>query len=264
MFKNLSPTHLFGQEKIRYQTSDDFGEIQVVDDKLLRTLYLGSRNKQSAMVRSHPNVLVLEYTQLVTSALLFQPNPKSILVLGLGGASLVKFFRRLNPCAEILAVELREKVVNIAHDFFYLPRNDSHLHLYCEDAFKFIEIHAQDLCNDILVVDLFSQNGPSKAATSTVFFNLCKQSLSKKGILCVNWWNNDTRNLKLIVSTLKQLFSGKLLYINSSKKPGNILIFAFNDHSIFEPGLSDKMWFTDLEHQTGINYTHLVRRFRQC
>src|SRR5690242_4405150 len=71
----------------------------------LRCLYFSLSFVQSAMRIKDPDALDLAYTQKMMAFLLFNPRPRSLLLLGLGGGSLAKFCYSRLPAARITAVE---------------------------------------------------------------------------------------------------------------------------------------------------------------
>jgi spermidine synthase len=54
----------------------------------LRHLHVGGRAIQSAMRLDAPDDLALAYTRAMMAALLFQPQPRDVVLIGLGGGSL--------------------------------------------------------------------------------------------------------------------------------------------------------------------------------
>ena len=66
---------------------------------------------QSEMSLKAPNDLALRYTQKMMAFLLFQPRPMRIVLIGLGGGSLVKFCHHRLPGARMTAVELDPDVI---------------------------------------------------------------------------------------------------------------------------------------------------------
>ena len=60
------------------------------DNDDMRTLHFDDRFIQSAMRISAPNELLLSYTRAMMGFLLFKPQPRHILMIGLGGGSLAK------------------------------------------------------------------------------------------------------------------------------------------------------------------------------
>jgi spermidine synthase len=97
-----------------FSCHDEEGVIEVVDDLDTRALYFGTSARQSAMSPEEPHRLVLSYTRAMLSGLLFTRQPRSALVLGLGGGSLPRFLMHVFPTCRIDVVERRAKVVQVA------------------------------------------------------------------------------------------------------------------------------------------------------
>ena len=106
-----------------YQTTDEYGVIEVVDyKKIIRSLHFGNATQQSGMYLYNPVTLLHPYTQAMLSCTALQA-PERVLILGVGGGSMIKFLLHHFHQVEIDAVELRQAVVDTAHDYFDLPVN---------------------------------------------------------------------------------------------------------------------------------------------
>ena len=57
------------------------------------------QRSQSCMHTQDPKQMVLSYTQMMMSGLLMMPNPENILIVGLGGGTLVTALTELIPTA---------------------------------------------------------------------------------------------------------------------------------------------------------------------
>jgi spermidine synthase len=77
--------------------------------------------RQSCMDMRHPDRLQLNYTRMMLGSLYLNPNPRSILIVGLGGGSLPRALLKLLPDAKIDVVEIDPAVVSVAQKFFDLP-----------------------------------------------------------------------------------------------------------------------------------------------
>src|ERR1700691_3867878 len=75
---------------------------------------------QSEMRIDDPCALVNEYTRKMMGFLAFQPRPKRVLIIGLGGGSLVKYCHRNLPATQITAIEI-DPVVLALRSQFYRP-----------------------------------------------------------------------------------------------------------------------------------------------
>lgn len=106
-----------------HHSEDEFGTITVLDDGECRILAFAPNDEQSRCLKATPHVLQYEYTQAMLLVLLFC-QPKRVLILGLGGGSLVTALHRHIPGIHITAVELHT-VIDIAHRFFQMPRSNA-------------------------------------------------------------------------------------------------------------------------------------------
>src|SRR3569623_1391487 len=125
-----------------HRSRDADGPIEVVDDGVIRTLHFGNDVRQSSMALHDPVHLMLLYTQAMMSCLLFQPDPKRVLLIGLGGGSLAKFLLHHFPRCKIDAVERRAAVVKLAHGYFQLPETPR-LRVTVDDACEHLKLSAR-------------------------------------------------------------------------------------------------------------------------
>ena len=84
---------------------------------LLFTVRRSNRN-QSCLDLDDPDRLIFPYARMMLSGLLVTPQPKRILMVGLGGGTLPKVFNALTPEATQDLVEIDEAVVTVAKRFF--------------------------------------------------------------------------------------------------------------------------------------------------
>ena len=75
--------------------------LEVVEERGMRVLHLGSQAIQSAMRLTRPWDLELAYTRAMMGFLLFNSTPQDVLMIGLGGGSLAKFIRKQRPRTRI-------------------------------------------------------------------------------------------------------------------------------------------------------------------
>ena len=66
--------------------------VEVSERDNIRSLHIGNDTIQSSMNLDDPFGLQLNYTKVMALVLIFKANPEDILFVGLGGASLQKFF----------------------------------------------------------------------------------------------------------------------------------------------------------------------------
>lgn len=169
---------------------DDDGPIEIVDEAegKLRSLQFGSPARQSTMFTARPHELALEYTRTMAAGLLFlAAEPKRILVLGLGGGSLPKFFLHHFPNCHIDVVEIRPAIVDVATRFFKLPTSDEHLHVHLEDGYDFL-LRVPAATYDLIFIDLHDAHGMAPVVNEEGFSESCRLALRAEGVAVHNLW----------------------------------------------------------------------------
>ena len=93
---------------------------------------------QSEIDLDYPLTLVEPYTQAMTLGLLWQPQPQSVYLAGLGGGRLALVLYHALPDVTIHATEIDPDIVNVAHRFFGLP-DDPRIDVNIEDGRVYLE-----------------------------------------------------------------------------------------------------------------------------
>lgn len=167
-----------------FKTRDEWGQIFVVDHGDTRALYFGAPCEQSRICREKPYQVIHEYARVMSLGLALV-KPDNVLMLGLGGGSLLQALIRANPAAHPTVIEQREEVVIIARDFFQLPPL-SEEQLIVGDArnyLRLIDAGSQDL----IFSDLFFDDRMLKWQQQRKFLSLCHQILRPSGWLVINF-----------------------------------------------------------------------------
>jgi spermidine synthase len=217
-----------------YQTHDPLGQIEVYEENGVRHLNFGSFAMQSAVGLNHAKQLHFAYTQTMMGALLFQDiEDDDILLMGLGGGSLAKYFFDHFPLCRIEAIEYREVVAQIAYDYFDLPR-DSRLNVVIDDAAHY----ARERCvmqrefYRLIMLDLFDAEGISPSLFNETFLTQCQSMLKKEGILVVNLWNNKVK-IEPMLTWLGHLYQKKLLFLPVHGMVNTIGFFFHEDTPLY-------------------------------
>ena len=189
----------------------------------MRSLHIGSDTIQSAMRIARPNELEISYTRSMMAFLLFNPDPREVLMVGLGGGSLAKFIYHRLPRARTVAVEVNPRVVAVARQFFQVPPDDERLQVMVGDGAAYLG--NDKLRADVIVVDGYDAESQVEALSTPAFYRDCARVLGDSGILVVNLWGGD-RNFTLCVDRISRAFDGFVACLPAGK-PGNIVALAF-------------------------------------
>lgn len=160
------------------------GKPFVFDDGDIRTLHFDERIVQSAMRLSAPDELLIHYTQAMTGFLLFNPAPEHILLIGLGGGSLVKYCYKHLPSTRLTVLEIDADVIALREQFM-IPADDARLQVLHADARTYLREMAGEAA-DVILLDGFDANGAVAELNSYVFFEDCRRVLRDGGVLLMN------------------------------------------------------------------------------
>lgn len=197
--------------------------IQVSEQSGIRTLHLGSSSVQSAMRLTAPNDLELVYTRCMMAFLPFYPQPRNILMIGLGGGSQAKFVYSRLPQAKTTVIEINAQVVAAARDYFLLPPDNERLQVIIAEGAAFVAAHPATA--DVLVVDGFKDGSHVPSLCSQEFYDDAYTALNRSGILVVNLLSRE----KVTKDCLKRIESsfGCNVARMPAKPHGNLIVFAF-------------------------------------
>jgi spermidine synthase len=210
---------LFGNKR---QLSD-FDPVEISEKKGIRYLHLGGPAIQSAMRIKEPYALELEYTRAMMAFLLFNPAPRHIALIGLGGGSIAKYIHRNLPDSQLTAIEINPDVVSAARSYFLLPDNDKRFEVVTGDGAAYVR--EQDGSLDVLLVDGYDSNRIVEALASPDFYDACLRALVPGGVAVFNLWGSD-RFFDIYFDRVAKAFADHTLILPAEKK-GNIQLFAF-------------------------------------
>ena len=194
------------------------------DEAGVRRLYLGrGETIQSAMRLSDPVRLELAYTRAMLCSLLFRPDPKSALLLGLGGGSLAKYIHHRLPGCRLEAVDASSDVISMARTHFALPADDLRLTVTLGDAAAHLARQAGDPV-DLLLVDVYDERRQVAACATAPFFAAAAAALTRDGVCAVNFWSNAPE-YPVYRDRFLDAFSGRVLLLPVAR-PGNMIAFG--------------------------------------
>lgn len=131
-------------------------------------------------------------------------NTQSILVLGIGGGTVIEILSKRYPSASITAVDIDPAIISIAKDYFRLDRIPQ-LRIVRADAKAFSSAKQFDL----IIVDLFIGREIPAIVSQSTFYERLKKMLSPHGIIILNFlreleYQNKSNTL---FDVLKRIFS---------------------------------------------------------
>ena len=197
--------------------------VEVSEENGIRYLHLGSTTIQSGMRIADPDELVLAYTRAMMAFLLFVPEPRRILSVGLGGGSVNKWFYRHLPQARQTVLELNPRVIAVARQYFALPQDDARLEVVQGDGAQWVAEHPGSA--DLVLVDGYDGEAQVAELTTEAFYQAAARSLVGDGTLVVNLWGSDRRFNECLLR-IEGAFDGRVVCVPALQK-GNIIVLGF-------------------------------------
>jgi spermidine synthase len=177
------------QAEVIHQEKSLYRNIIVEDNGDLRCLKFNvksTKSQQSCFYKSQPQKLVFNYTKLLMSGLLLNPEPKRILIIGLGGGTMSNTLAQLFPNSHIDNVEIDDAVINVARRYFGFYENEL-VKTYNQDGRIFIKrALLKKQSYDWIILDAFNGDYIPEHLLTKEFLQEAKGLLSEKGILTAN------------------------------------------------------------------------------
>jgi len=206
-----------------------YRNVIVTETKDIRCMRFETRRKkvsnQACINLKKPNQLVFEYAQSVLAGLTYNPSPKNILIIGLGGGVLPQTFEKILPDAVMTSVEIDPAVVSIAKEYFNYTEN-TRIKTSTQDGRVFVKRALRKKQRyDWIILDAFNGDYIPEHLLTIEFLQEVKNLLSDGGILSANTFSSS--ELYDYESVTYQAVFNQLQIIKSPTK-GNRVIFACN------------------------------------
>ena len=183
--------------------------------------------RQSCIDLKQPNRLMFEYTQMMLGALLLNPDPHSILVIGLGGGTLPRTLGKLLPNADIDVVEIDPAVIRVAGEYFgYHP--GGHQHVYEEDGRGYVRRMLRTLQRyQLIMLDAYDQQYIPEHLLTQEFLAQVRSLLAPGGIVAANTFSssrlyqNESVTYRAVFGTFYNLKSAnRVILASNAPLPG--------------------------------------------
>ena len=175
--------------KVLHEERSVYTRIIVEDSNRLRCLKFTLKREDSTQTcinLNYPRRMVFSYTQMSMASLLLNPNPASVLIVGLGGGTLPMALRDLLPETRIDTVEIDEAVVRVAKEYFGY-QEDEYNRAIIQDARVYGKRSAlRGLTYDLIILDAFNGEYIPEHLMTVEFLEEMRALLSDDGVLVAN------------------------------------------------------------------------------
>ncbi len=210
------------KENLLWESKDSVLTVQVWEKGERRELRFGNKVIQSVYSIVKPHYLVLPYTRFMLLSLIFCPNPKSILHIGLGGGSIARWFHVEFPDIQQSIIEVNKNVIEASHRFFKFPK-DKRLKVINADASKVVPSMSEKF--DLIFLDAFTDFGAPKSVKKIDFLRSLRGCLNTSGLAVGNFWTL-TGDFKEQCEIWGSIFCS--VHNSRANKKGNEILFGSN------------------------------------
>lgn len=147
--------------------------------------------RQSCVSLTNPDRMVFEYTRMLLGALYLNPDPRRILVIGLGGGTVPAALQALLPAATLDCVEIDPAVADVATKFFrFQPARNTTLHF--QDGRVFVKRAARKGATyDLIILDAFDHMYVPEHLLTKEFLREVRSLLSPGGVVAANTFSTS-------------------------------------------------------------------------
>jgi spermidine synthase len=180
--------------RLEHEEVSAFSRIRIRRDGDVRALTFvrdnGQEVVQSRVNLTTPHTLVSAYARGMFASYFYQPHPRRVLIVGLGGGAMVRFLTHHEPQLRIDAVEIDPVVVRLADEYFGV-RSGGNVHVHTADAVTFVE--STPVHYDLILMDAFLRPSDETDATGVptrlktlAFLGRLRQALAPGGVVAFN------------------------------------------------------------------------------
>lgn len=188
----------------------------------LRARARGTEALESAVDLKDPLRLVVHYTRSLYGALFIQPQPKRVLMIGLGGAGFHRLFTAAYPDSLLHTVELDPKVLELCQSKMQFKPTDK-TPVTIMDGRMFVKRNREQW--DWLVLDAFRGGFVPPHLKTEEFYRECAARLTERGVFVTNL--HATSQLYYSdLKTIQKVFPQVVLFETAGR--GNVIACAVN------------------------------------
>ena len=198
--------------KILIKAKTRFNYIYVLQHGDIREMWFKGDNEyflQSRINITQPNSLIMVYSHLMMASLLIKPQPKHVLVIGLGGGLFPKFLNSHYPESIIDIVEVDRKVIELSKQFFFFKETQN-CRVYVQDGRVFVRERLGKTTYDMVFLDAFKSGSVPFHLKTIEFYEEILHSLTPDGVVASNLYGKSNtlkpHDLQTFGKVFKQIY----------------------------------------------------------
>jgi spermidine synthase len=170
------------EQRVIFERDSAYHQISVLEDGLNRYLRF-NRSFQGGMVLRDPYESPFLYTSYAHLALVFNPDIRRVLMIGLGAGAISKRFGRDYPNVVVDSIELDPAVADVAKRFFDV-REDARHRIVIQDGRVFLR--RSDARYDLIILDAYFAEGIPFHLATKQFLETVRDRLAPNGVVASN------------------------------------------------------------------------------
>jgi len=189
-----------------------YNDIYVIQNGENRELWFkgnGDYFLQSRVNVEKQKQLALVYSNMMMASLLFCPQPRRLLMVGLGGAAVTNFLSDWFPNLKIDVVEIDKKVIEVSKKYFFLQES-SRYRIFEEDGRVFIQKRKGQELYDWIILDAFKSGSIPYHLKTHEFYKEIRAILEPNGIVGSNLYGKGNtlkpRDTKTFMSVFPNIY----------------------------------------------------------
>lgn len=147
--------------------------------------------RQTCQDVKHPDRIVMNYPQMMLGALFVKPEPKSVLIVGLGGGTIPRALRELVPQVRIDVVEIDPAVVKVARRYFDLGDSSAMNVIEADGRVQVKRALREQKRYDLIMLDAFDHEYIPEHLLTQEFLQEVKALLAPDGVLAANTFSSS-------------------------------------------------------------------------
>ena len=196
----------------------NYSHVKVSRDGSVRTLWFvrdsGEHVVESRVDLDHPDDLLVEYTRFMFLSYVFNPQPKRVLIVGLGGGSMVHFLRMHDPNVKVDVVEIDPVIVSVA-DRYFRVKSGGNVDVKVADGLAYLR--DSEAKYDVIYMDAFLRpsGGTDRVGVplhlkTLEFYGQIKQRLNPDGVVVFNI--NPHLSVQRDIATIREAFPNTYVF----------------------------------------------------
>lgn len=147
--------------------------------------------RQTCQDVRQPDRIVMNYPQMMLGSLFVKPEPKAVLIIGLGGGTIPRAIREVVPEARIDVVEIDPAVVKVARRYFDLGDNSLLNVIEADGRVQVKRAIREQKRYDIIMLDAFDHEYIPEHLLTQEFLKEVKALLAPGGVLAANTFSSS-------------------------------------------------------------------------